>query len=358
MALTPEDVLNKHFTATQFRRGYDEQEVDDFLDEVVVELRRLASENSELRSRAAVAVGAEGGSVFGGGGTLEADLVASQEAMEEAQARAARAEVEARERIAAAVAEAERAEREAQERIEAARVQAAQAEAVVEVENPAASAQTMARPEPSTAPADAAGVIALAQRVHDEYVEQGRQEHDRLLQEGTTRREEMIAEAEARHADLVATGQARHDELLATGEARHAELVETAQARHDELLRTGQAEHDRLVTVAQSTADELVSEAEARREQVLGELERRRSAYDAKIGELATYEQEYRDSLTAFIRTHLDRVATAAEVKPGPLPDASVVEQEAGADAEHVGGTGDGEDALPEEREVAADEQL
>ena len=32
MAFTPEDVLNKHFTATQFRRGYDEQEVDDFLD--------------------------------------------------------------------------------------------------------------------------------------------------------------------------------------------------------------------------------------------------------------------------------------------------------------------------------------
>ena len=29
MALTPEDVLNKTFTQTQFRRGYDEREVDD-----------------------------------------------------------------------------------------------------------------------------------------------------------------------------------------------------------------------------------------------------------------------------------------------------------------------------------------
>ena len=51
MALTPEDVLNKNFTATQFRRGYDEQEVDDFLDEVVVELRRLLGENAELRRK-------------------------------------------------------------------------------------------------------------------------------------------------------------------------------------------------------------------------------------------------------------------------------------------------------------------
>ena len=52
MALTPEDVLNKNFTATQFRRGYDEQEVDDFLDEVVAELRRLGGENAELARKA------------------------------------------------------------------------------------------------------------------------------------------------------------------------------------------------------------------------------------------------------------------------------------------------------------------
>ena len=41
MALSPEDVLNKTFTTTQFRRGYDEREVDDFLDEVVAEMRRM-----------------------------------------------------------------------------------------------------------------------------------------------------------------------------------------------------------------------------------------------------------------------------------------------------------------------------
>jgi len=48
MAFMPEDVLNKNFTATQFRRGYDEQEVDDFLDEIVVELRRLSADNDDL----------------------------------------------------------------------------------------------------------------------------------------------------------------------------------------------------------------------------------------------------------------------------------------------------------------------
>jgi DivIVA domain-containing protein len=50
MAFMPEDVLSKHFTATQFRRGYDEREVDEFLDEIVVELRRLNSNNNDLRA--------------------------------------------------------------------------------------------------------------------------------------------------------------------------------------------------------------------------------------------------------------------------------------------------------------------
>ena len=52
MALTPEDVLNKTFTQTQFRRGYDEREVDDFLDEVVAEMRRMVKDSEDLRARA------------------------------------------------------------------------------------------------------------------------------------------------------------------------------------------------------------------------------------------------------------------------------------------------------------------
>src|SRR3954452_17738656 len=51
MALTPEDVVNKRFQATKFREGYDQDEVDDFLDEVVNELRRLGEENEELRAK-------------------------------------------------------------------------------------------------------------------------------------------------------------------------------------------------------------------------------------------------------------------------------------------------------------------
>lgn len=50
MALTPEDVVNKRFQSTKFREGYDQDEVDDFLDEVVAEMRRLVEENEALKS--------------------------------------------------------------------------------------------------------------------------------------------------------------------------------------------------------------------------------------------------------------------------------------------------------------------
>ena len=51
MGLTPEDILAKRFQITKFREGYDQDEVDDYLDEVVVELRKIVAENEELRAR-------------------------------------------------------------------------------------------------------------------------------------------------------------------------------------------------------------------------------------------------------------------------------------------------------------------
>ena len=48
MALLPEDILSKRFLTTKFREGYDQDEVDDFLDEVVVEFRRVVTENQDL----------------------------------------------------------------------------------------------------------------------------------------------------------------------------------------------------------------------------------------------------------------------------------------------------------------------
>ncbi|MFZ1287317.1 MAG: DivIVA domain-containing protein, partial [Candidatus Phosphoribacter sp.] len=53
MAVTPEQVLNKHFQTTQFRKGYDERDVDDFLDEIVAEMRSLLAERDDYKQQLA-----------------------------------------------------------------------------------------------------------------------------------------------------------------------------------------------------------------------------------------------------------------------------------------------------------------
>ena len=54
MALSPEDILAKRFQVTKFREGYDQDEVDDYLDDIVVELRKILSDNEALRTKSAL----------------------------------------------------------------------------------------------------------------------------------------------------------------------------------------------------------------------------------------------------------------------------------------------------------------
>ena len=48
MAITPEDLITKSFKIVTEESGYDRNEVDDFLDELVVELRALYSDRDAL----------------------------------------------------------------------------------------------------------------------------------------------------------------------------------------------------------------------------------------------------------------------------------------------------------------------
>src|SRR6476661_7184241 len=108
MTLSPEDVLNKNFTPTQFRRGYDEREVDDFLDEVVAEMRKLVKDSDDLRDQLNECRESKG-----------MPTVAKPESQERIAALAAQAqeaEQAAQQRIAEANAKAQEAERTAQAR--------------------------------------------------------------------------------------------------------------------------------------------------------------------------------------------------------------------------------------------------
>src|SRR6187402_3072011 len=51
--LTAEDVLNKAFSKTKYREGFDQDEVDDFLDEVANTIAQLTAERDDLAGKLA-----------------------------------------------------------------------------------------------------------------------------------------------------------------------------------------------------------------------------------------------------------------------------------------------------------------
>ena len=182
MALTPEDVVNKRFNPTKFREGYDQDEVDDFLDEVVVELRRLNQENEELRQR----------------------LVAGEARINELQRGAS-----------AAPAAAPQA--------------------------PAPQAAPVAAPEPAFAaqgdaatmdPSNTNNLLQLARRLHEEHVREGMEKRDALIAEGHATAARVVSEAQqVQQAQLASLEQEKQ------GLERKVEELRSFEKEYREKLR-------------------------------------------------------------------------------------------------------------------------
>ncbi|KAB1949449.1 DivIVA domain-containing protein [Brevibacterium linens] len=211
MALTPEDVVNKRFQHVKFRDGYDQDEVDDFLDEVVVEIRRLYQENDELRQKLSTAEQRVKELEAGGASAAPAEDIDATQAMP--------ATVPAAE-------EKEEAPAPAEEPAAPAPVEEAPAPVVKDAAPAPAPKDSSAAPAAAAGGAagaglgaaaagdgDAHGLIALAQRVHDEHVA-----------EGERKRDELIKGAEKEAADIVGKAETKRDETLSALESQKAAL--------------------------------------------------------------------------------------------------------------------------------------
>jgi DivIVA domain-containing protein len=176
--LTPEDLENKRFTPVRFSEGYDMDEVDNYLDnDIIPRLRDLIAENSRL--------------------TTELETAHNRIAELETAAQTSGGAVEDDSDFISAAPGTSSAS------------YAEQPAAVEPVEEPAdvettAQHQAVAE-EPAAAPAapaagnvdqSAAGIIALANRLHDEYVKNGEDERDRLISEANDEHKRIVGEAE------------------------------------------------------------------------------------------------------------------------------------------------------------------
>ena len=206
------DLMNAGITAAKLGRGYEETEVDNLLDQVIDELRRLTSENDTLRE------------------LIPPD---AQDKIAAARASADKAEELAAARIAKANADAEQAEAAATERAraatEAAKEVARAAFAVgdegrgtAEVEVEVGGAVAEGVDGAATAGLDSAvGVLALAQKLHEEFVSAGEArrdalvvEADALIAEATAEHERIISEARERSAGMVAAARQKRTEVF------------------------------------------------------------------------------------------------------------------------------------------------
>jgi DivIVA domain-containing protein len=196
MPLTPADIHNVAFKKPPIgKRGYDEEEVDAFLDEVEQELIRLLEENGVLQDqiRRGPGPGPSAASTVVLNAEM-ADLAAQLERMQEARARA------------------EQNARSVQAQLERAR-------------SGALSGQ-------STGMGDSR-VLAMAQRTADDHMRDAERESDSLLSGARTKSDQITSEAQLTASTIESDARRNHAEAMNSLSSKRAALL-------DEIDRLGQ----------------------------------------------------------------------------------------------------------------------
>lgn len=222
MPLTPADVHNVAFKKPPIgKRGYDEEEVDAFLDEVERELARLIEENNELRASG----GRAPASTTGGDPRLAAELSDLKATLDRVQ----------REK-----ASAEQAARQMQGELEQVRAQGGGAGG-------------------GDGEQQALRVLMMAQRTADDHVSDARREAEKLLTDARTKADELTREARSKAEALERDARTRHQEAMGGLEAKRAAL-----AKHLEELKQFEREYrTRLKAYLESQLRDLAGRGEA-----------------------------------------------------------------------------------------------
>ena len=253
MPLTPADVHNVAFSKPPIgKRGYNEDEVDAFLDLVENELTRLIEENSDLRQRVA---------------ELDQEL---------AGARAGGASAQPTQSIPLYEPEPEPVKPPPQPVAAAA---------------PAPAAPTQLGEEQAI---KAARVLSLAQDTADRLTGSAKAESDKMLADARAQADAMVSEARQTAETTVTEARQRADAMLAD-----------AQTRSETQLRQ-----------AQEKADALQADAERKHSEIMGTINQQRTVLEGRLEQLRTFEREYRTRLKTYLESQLEELGQRGSAAP------------------------------------------
>ncbi|GAA3743195.1 DivIVA domain-containing protein [Salinactinospora qingdaonensis] len=248
MPLTPADVRNKQFSTTRLRPGYDEEEVDAFLDEVESELDRLIQENEELRGKLAECLRGK----VPNAGMQDFQPQEQQQQQQEPQPQP-QPQAQAQ----------QQAQPQAQQQPEPPRP-----ESVQQPEQMQQAMANMGLPGAEDNMDTAARVLALAQQTADQAISDARREADETL------------------------GRARHEA--------------------DDILNKARRQAEQIVNEARARAENLDRDAQERHRQVMGSLVQQREELEHEVSGLKEFERLYRGRLKEYFERQLRELEEGA----------------------------------------------
>ncbi|RKS09837.1 DivIVA domain-containing protein [Nocardiopsis sp. Huas11] len=203
MPLTPADVRNKQFSTTRLRPGYDEEEVDAFLDEVESELDRLIQENEELRGKLAECLR---------GKVPNAGMQDFQQPQEQAAP---------------------------EPQMEQMRPEPVQAPQAVEPQPAPQQQMQMTGANMSMGGEEnmdtAARVLALAQQTADQAISDARREADETLGRARHESEDILGKARRQADQIIGEARARSENLDRDAQERHRQVMGSLVQQREEL---------------------------------------------------------------------------------------------------------------------------
>ena len=240
MPLTPADVHNVAFSKPPIgKRGYNEDEVDAFLDLVETELTRLIEENADLRQRVSE-LDQDLAAARAGGGAQSIPSIPVYEPAPEP--------VAPPQPVVAAPAVQEAPSEE--QHLKAARV--------------LSLAQDTADRLTGTARAESEKLMADARANADQILTEARQTAETTVAEARQRADAMLSDAQTRSETQLRQAQEKADALQADAERKHSEIMGTINQQRTvlegrlEQLRTFEREYrTRLKTYLESQLEEL-----------------------------------------------------------------------------------------------------